>query len=353
MPRGTGAYVSFFDYRDKIAAAAVLGVGAPAPISGLPALFKTDLGPMLDQRGTPSCVSHNVCYLIRRYFFDQTGVWLDLSPRFLDIMAKRVDGLDRATQGTFPRTVLKIAATYGIPTTDVLPNDTLLPTLQYRDDRLITPAVLANAAQYKIPGFISIPNDPVSLRNAIYLYKALSSVFVIGPELWTPSWMSQDIDPLRTPTGNDVMEGHELASIGWDGPTLNLGQNEWGAAWNTQGYFHYDPIAWKPFMFEHWAIAALPTDTVDFLKQLPSPSNFSYNWQRNLKRGDFNVDVGMVQVAYLILGYMQPFPPAEFGIFGPKMAAANFAFQTANGISPVANNVGPLTRGVLNKRFAL
>lgn len=353
MQRGTGAYVSPFDYRDKIAASAVLGIGAPTPIAGLPLLFKTDLGTMLDQAGTPSCVSHNCTYLIRRYFFKKTGVWLNLSPRFLDIMAKRFDGLDRATAGTFPRLVLKIAATYGIPTTDVLPNDTSLPILQYRDDSLITPAVLANAAQHKIPGFISIPNDPVSLRNAIYLYEALTSVFIIGPELWTPSELPQDIDPLHAPNGNDVMEGHELASIGWDNPTLNLGQNQWGTAWDLQGLFHYDPVAWKPFMFEHWAIAAVPADVTAFLKQLPSPTNFAYNWQRNLSRGDFNVDVGMVQAAYMILGYLQPIAAAEFGNFGAKTAAANFAFQTANGIPPVANSVGPLTRGALNKKFAL
>lgn len=344
-PKGTGAYVSPPDYRDAIAS-----VAAVKAIDALPMSYHVDLGDVLDQNKIPACVSHSVVYLMRRYFYKKTGKWIKLSPRFLDIMAKRMDGQDRETGGTWPRLVLKIAQQYGCATEDVLPNNTELPTLSYRDDHLITDTVLANAAQYKIPGYVQIATDPVSTKNGIFLFDTLSSLFVIGDEFWTPSWEPKDIDPIRTPA--NPVSGHELSPCGWSTFGSHIGRNEWSLLWDIAGEFHYDPQAWQPWIHEQWAVAEVPSDVVDFLKNLPSPSDFHFNWIRDLHRGDVNDEVGMAQVAFMILGYMQPVMPDEFRHYGPKTAQAVYAFQTANGIGPVAGSIGPATRKLLNIKFA-
>lgn len=349
MERNTGAHISPPDYRDLIARAATMPT---AELADLPATMRTDLGTNLDQNLIPACVAHSVVYLIRRYWFNRTGRWINLSPRFLDILAKRFDGLDRASDGTWPRLVMKLATTVGCVTEDVLANDTTLPVLEYRNDALITDAMLVAAAQYRIPGFISVGTDFVSTRNAIYLYEAVTSLFEIDSQFYTPSWQTKDIDPLKLP--KHIESGHQLAGIGWDSPDLDLGRNEWGDEWNMKGEFHYNHREWQPFIIEQWAVADVPVHIKEFLSQLPSPQSFHYVWNTNLKRGDHNKDVAMAQVAYMILGFLKPITPDEFGYFGAKTALANHAYQSAHReiFPPSPDNIGLMTRTALNKKFA-
>lgn len=292
---------------------------------------------------------------MRRYWYKQTGVWINFSPRFLDILVKQIDGLP-IDAGTWDRLVLSLAANVGCCTEGLLENNTNLPITEYRDPSVITQAMRDEAAKYKIPGFVRVPSDPLSIRNAMYLYEALTGTFIIGDEFWTKpdgtfSEASVDIDPLRTP--KTIVSGHQMSDIGWDSPTLNLVRNQWGLGWGNNDENHYDPVLWQPFLGERWAIAEVPNDLKSFLKQLPSPTNFHYNWQRNLKRGDYNIDIGMVQVAYMILGYLAPLTADEFGHFGPKMALANYKYQVANKISPSSDDVGPKTRAALNAKFTV
>lgn len=347
--KGTGSIASPVDYRDLIARAALMP--APFAFADLPETMHTDLGTLLDQNKIPACVAHDVVYLIRRYWYNKTGHWIRFSPRFLDTLAKRFDGLDIGSDGTYPRLVLKLAMLYGCATEATLPNDTTLPTELYRADMLLTDEVFAEAAQYKIPGFVNVGTDPVSTRNAVYLYEAVSSLFKIGNDLFTPSWFTKDIDPLRPP--KNIISGHQLAVIGWEGD-LNRGRNEWGIEWNIDGEFHYDPDAWHPYITEQWAIADVPAHIKEFLSRLPSPKDFHYKWTTDLHRGDHNNDVGMAQVAYMILGHLKPIAPEEFGYFGAKTAMANHAYQSAHReiFPPSPDNIGKMTRAALNKKFA-
>ena len=344
-----GAVLSTGDYRDKIVTKAV---GAPIVAPVLPATFdKTLSSTVLMQALEPACVSNSAVDNLKLWWFIKHGEWVDFSPRFLDILAKRYDG-QPIDGGTFPRLVFKLMAQYGCATTATLPNDTTLPIPQYRNDALLTPAVFAEAAKYKTPGYFSVPLDFVSTRQAIYLYGAISSLFLIGEEFWTPSWADGDIDPLRTP--KSIVGGHQLTPHGWTGSTFNLLRNSWSDAWANKGDAQYDPKVWAPFLMEQWAIAEIPQDVADFIAMLPSPSGFHYTWNTNLKMGDVSEDVKFLQVAYMILGWLKPIAPEEFGIFGPKTGAANFAYQSAKKITPTsANDVGPLTRAALNKDFAL
>ncbi len=345
----TGAIISPIDYRDGYVASAIAGA-LPAQIQ-LPPSYKTSLAPAMMQALVPACVSHSAVDLLKLYWLRKTGKMIDFSPRFLDILAKRFDLQDKATGGTYPRLVFKLAVLYGCATTATLPNDTSLTVLEYRCDCKLTPEVFAEAAKYKIPGYVSVPLDFQRTREAIYLYGAVSALFEIGNELWTPSWADKDINPLRIP--KVIVSGHQMTPFGWEDDTYNNLQNEWSEKWANKGQVRYDPKIWSPYVIEQWAIAEIPPDIQNFLKALPSPKAFHYKWEKNLTLGDNNDDVKFAQIAYMILGFLGPIPADQLGIFGPKTATANARYQHAHKIAPSPNNIGPQTRAALNVQFAV
>lgn len=349
----TGGIASPHDYRDGIVSAAVVAQLSSVQV---PATYQTDLPPHLMQAQEPACVSHDAVDNLKLYWFRKTGEWVDFSPRFLDILAKRFDNQDRATGGTYPRLVFQLMAKYGCATEATLPNDTTLPVLQYRDDSLLTAAVFAEAAKYKTPGYVSIPLDFASTRVAVFVYGIVSALLQIGQEFWTnaagqSSWADADLDPLRTP--KVIVSGHQLGIKGWVSATLNTLRNEWSEAWANKGDANYDPHAWAPYVIEQWAIAEIPPDVTDFLKNLPAPAAFHYTFNTDLTLGDYSDEVRFAQTALMILGFLAPLTPDDFGHFGPKTAAAVLKYQQANRINPPSqNHIGPQTRAALNKQFS-
>lgn len=350
--RATGGIASPRDYRDAYVAAAMADI---APDVALPASFRSEIpGEVLDQNQTPSCVSHAWALAMRKWWFEKHGEVVDFSPRFLDVLVKRFDGLGgpdtRDSAGTYPRLVCKLAAQYGCATTKTVPNLTEQPTHAYRDDDVLTEAAFAEAKKYRIPGYVRIGTDRGSLRLGAYLYGAVSTLMLIGSEWWVPSWDARDIDPLRTP--NPQVSGHQVVTVGWEGDALEWLQNSWSTMWDLLGFAHYNAAKWAPFLVEAWAIAQIPKDTADFLKTLPAPSAFQYHFEKDVHRGDESEEVKFVQIALMILGYLAPIPAGELGIYGGKTANAVERFQRAHGIKkPSANDVGPQTRGQLNSIF--
>jgi hypothetical protein len=345
-----GAIQSEPDYRDSLASAETQG---EAGAVSLPAIYATDLtqlGPVMMQGQQPSCVSHAWAMLMKLYWFRQTGEVIDFSPRFLDILSAESDiPLDG---GRRPRTVAKIAAQFGCCTTAMLPNNVNLSIAEYRDRAHITQAAYAEAAKYRIPGYVRISDTPVAIRQGILAYGALSGLFSIGSEFWLPSWADSDIDPLRTPRA--IVSGHELVLKGWVDSTMNILRNQWSAAWANQGEAKYDQTKWSPYISEVWAIAQIPQDVQDFLNTLPKQSDFHYEWDKNLALGDVGVDVKFAQVALMILGHLGAVPADQLGFYGPKTAVAVAAFQSAHKITPTAgNSIGPKTRVALNALFAI
>lgn len=334
------------DYRDRIASAAI-----PVPIKNLPPVFHTNLGDVMDQNKMPACVSHSIVYLMRLYWFRKTGKWIDFSPRFLDILSAEtwipLDG------GRVPRTVLKLASSVGCCTTALLPNNTEFITIaEYRNPKVITQAMRDEAAKYRIPGFIRVATDPTSARNAIYQYGAVSNLFSIGEELWVPSWAKKDTDPLRTPQA--IVSGHQMAPCGWTGPTLNSLRNQWSDQWANKGETEYDPIKWSSFIHESWAVADIPSDVKEFLSNLPSSADFHLSLMVDVHLGEYSTDIKLIQIAFMILGYLKITDPTELGYFGPKTAAANSLYQQLKKIFPtVPNSIGPQTRKALNADFAI
>ena len=178
---------------------------------------------------------------------------------------------------------------------------------------------------------------------------------MIGDEFWTPSWLDKDIDPLRTP--QTAVSGHMTGDFGWNGAMNHL-RNEWSALWANKGNADYDIAKWLPFIKEAWVIAEVPQDLKSFLTDLPSPSNFHYQWTTDLNKGTGpSDDVKFLQIAFFIMGYMTPPPIDQLGYYGEKTAAAVLAYQLALGIPGAADLggsiVGPHTRQALNTKFAL
>lgn len=351
--RGTGGIPSPSDYRDRLAARAVFDSLAGAV--ALPDSFLTDLaalGEVLDQNKISACVSHAWALLMKYWWWKKTGEVVDFSPRFLDILSNEtwipIDG------GRVPRTVAKVSATYGCCTTKLLPNDTEnLTHAQYRNKAVITQAMYDEAAKYKIPGYIRVPDDRVSdFRTAVYQFGLVSGLFSISDAFWRPSWSPTDLLPLRTP--NPSTSNHQMVVRGWESPILNVLRNSWSALWARGGDGVYDAAKWLPHVWEGWAIAEVPNDIKAWLSSLPPQADFHYEWRVNMRRGESSKDIKFLQVALLILGYLEPVAPEDLGTYGPKTCKAVLRYQSARGISPTApDSVGPKTRAALNKDFAL
>lgn len=355
--KGTGALPSPDDYRDGIAALAI----APDP-KKLPARYAADLSkmPVYDQMQQLSCVSNTIALELTLYWYRKTGKIIPFSPRFLDIMAKRFDGLGdkRLTAGTWARIVLKVAAKYGCATQKTVPDVPSVSILEYRDDAVITSKSLVEAEQYKIPGYVRIPTGTESLRAFLRVFEGVSVAFFVGEELYTGydgvvSFDPAKISPLRPP--KKISNGHQMFVYGWDAD-YNIVRNSWGRQWCSDGNALYAPSAWDPFTMEAWTIAEIPDDVKLLLSNLPAPTDFRYQWQSNLQLGDFNEDVKFLQIAYMILGLMDPVPPDQLGYFGAKTMAANGKYQRIKGV-PVKDlspaNCGRITRGYLNEDFGV
>ena len=349
----TGAIESPVDYRNDIAALSFPVPATPASLTTY-RYNQVDNYPVLMQNLTPSCVAHSLALLVQDYFFKKTGKIIHFSPRWLDALMKTVDGQGMATGGAIPQLGLKLLAKYGCATESTCPNNTLLPILQYRDPACLTPQAYAEAAQYKIPGYVKIATDPQSLRNAVYFFGLVSTLRSVGNEWYTPSWLPAGIDPIRTP--NPVTSGHQTTDFGWNG-TMNKLRNSWSKNWDINGNADYDVNAWQPFTIEAWAIAEIPSDVLDFLKNLPSPKNFHYNWTVDMSYGQgVTDDVKYLQIAMMILGFMTPPSVDQLGLYGPMTSAAVLKYQQTNGIPTQGlggHNVGPLTRASLNTKFSI
>ena len=351
-PFGFGAIQSPNDYRDAYVASAVAKAAPKVEVEPVYVNKLLKQVAVLHQRKTSACVSHAWAILMKIWWFQQHGEWVDFSPRFLDIMSDETWlGVD---DGRVPRTVAKISATVGCATTKTVPNSTSLSNAKYRDKEVITAAALKEAEQYKIPGYIElgmgINIDRDRVRTAAKLYGGVSTLFAIGEEFWVPSWAAKDVDPLRIP--QRIVSGHQMVVGEWSGDR-NAVRNSWGPDWANEGNAAYNVAVWRPYVLEAWAIAFVPEDVKTFLSQLPSPKEFSYVWRRTMIRGMEGEDVKMLQVALMILGLLEPVAPKELGYFGPKTERALGKYQQSKKISPVPWSAGPATRAQLHKDFAV
>lgn len=356
-----GAIPSPKDYRSDIVQEAVLAAISPVE---LPAALQTDFQKLgiLYQRLIPACVSHAVAEAMKLWWYLKTGQIVNFSPRFLDVMYQRIMNIDPATDtgGRMPQVVLKIAQTYGCATEATIVNDTTLSIASYRDQASLTAQALAEAAQYKIPGYVPVSVDPFAIKQNIALYGALITLMQIGSEWWTAqngsiSWAQADIDPVRPP--QTVISGHEVLVSGWNAADLMHLVNSWSTAWAQNGESDFIFGEWQKNIVEMWAIADVPAATLKEVQSLPSPAEFKHSFSTDIVYGQSGPEVRALQIALAIAGFFKY--PSITGNYGNVTAAALLQYQIANNVAPLSElnflkgrRCGPATRASLNAKFA-
>lgn len=323
-----GGIPSKKDYRNDIVASHFASVVPVNPTPDLPKSLGNDFfqkSGILMQAKTPSCVSHGVVELMKLYWFLKTGKIINFNPQYLHIKSPFLgatpdDGRDEAT-------VLAIAKSDGCCTSATLPINTNVSNAQYCDPLIITPAMDAEAAQYKIPGYTLIALTREAIRNAIKTYGAVGLVFQIGQEYWTSingviSWAQADIDPVRPP--GVVVSGHAVTGSGWNEDLEHL-VNHWSFAWAQNGESDWIFNEWESYLVEAWAIAEVPGPILATVQGLPAPHEFRHNFTKQLTRGAQGSEVRALQIALSIDG--ETTYPEINGIFGPLTQQAVILFQ--------------------------
>lgn len=170
-------------------------------------------------------------------------------------------------EGTSFRSALKFAQQYGIcrKQTFQIPVTQDMTYDQYMSFE-VTQAAWAEASQYKIGQYLSVPIDVSLIKAAIYKYGILVARVDVGQEWWTnlagvDSWNPADIFPLRSP--KQVVSGHGIVIYGYDstitpGKTLLYISNSWSSAWGDQGNGNLYFEDYYPHLTEAWAVTTNP-----------------------------------------------------------------------------------------------
>lgn len=89
-----------------------------------------------------------------------------------------------------------------------------------------------------------------------------------------------------------------------------------------------------------------------FIRDILKPQ---FKFKNTMRKGERNVEVGVMQAVLVRFGYMQPFKARESGIYGPKTQTAVFDFQkknvqmSAGDLALRGSVAGPKTIAALNK----
>lgn len=313
---GFGAFPSPKDYRDHQDPELVQGLPYPAE-------FHTDVTPLVvtNQKKLGICTS-NLAYYAEWLYFKKTGVYTRLSRRFLYSVTKNL--IDQnAMEGSSLRSALKAAYNYGICKEETFPSDTEGFTHdQYIDINAIPPAAWAEAKNFKVGGYISIPTTKEGLMQGLYKYGLLYSMMQVGKEWWTDingnvTWDRTKIDPLRPPV--NVVSGHAVVHTAYDPVSLEL-RNSWSTSWDCDGNGHHEHNRYLPR--ESWAV------TLDKVaNDLPAEGTFHHSFIIPMQQGDLKEEVKNLQIALMITGDMDYVQPIDRGFYGPKTTAGVFRYQ--------------------------
>jgi hypothetical protein len=168
--------------------------------------------------------------------------------------------------GRDPRVVFSTLVNIGCCTIDLLPNDVSLSLHDYTF-ATITPEMLTEASQYKIPAYTFVNADRYSIRHAIYHKGAVAHLFQIGDEWWTSpttgldSYAPADINPLRPP--KSPVGDHEVVGEHWG--TIDGIENSWSDSWDLAGYGDYDLSNYQPL-----SVLCIDDPAIDFNPLVPS-----------------------------------------------------------------------------------
>lgn len=344
-PFGTGALRNVPDTRDIHIAA----VQAPVVI---PPSYKTDLSmfSIQNQLQLGTCVGQWLRLSAQYYWYKIGNINPTFSARSVEARIKLVDGLPN-DQGTTPTAGAKVLTTDGIATNLVVTDNNTLPWAQY-----IAPldaATVAGMAQYKLPGYVFVPVDQISIQQAIYQNGIVGMTASIDS-----NWFVGIIKKVISSIGN-----HRFTAFGYDADGFFC-QNSWGVGWVAQFLNKAFPLGdfyflWSDYSSDVFDVIAFP------LTEIPAPV------LDNAKSLDYvfsNVPIKQGQTGAVVLQLQNrldkegfwPVGIAKTGYYGPVTAAAVLRYQLKNNVDTVANlqlldgrQVGPKTIAILNGHVGL
>jgi len=202
------------------------------PVS-VPNLYVTDISmiPVLNQGGLGSCVGHAHAVIHTYFEYLETKNLKSFSPRYLYALSKKLDGYP--SQGTYPRLTNSIMLKNGCALIDTVPNDITLTHETYIDVKE-TANVTKQAELYKVKGYVFIPNNIESIKQAIFQNGLIAISIHVG-----------DFNHAPMKKGN--IGSHRVVAYGYEtiGNDLKiLCRNSWGEQWGDKGNFF---IMWSDF----------------------------------------------------------------------------------------------------------
>lgn len=196
-------------------------------------------------------------------------------------------------------------------------------------------AALKALCEYPIQGYgqVNVADDAL-LAQAIADSKAgIIARFAIGDEWWTDAsgtitWAKEALQPLRPVKA--VVSGHQTSITDYDfstGQRMARTANTWSADWCDEGSALFNLKTVRPT--EGWV---LYYDEAPEYVALPDPATWSHTFVVPMRLGDSSENVKALQVKLMMLGHLERVKQTEWGVYGPKTAAAVLKFQVAAGV---------------------
>ena len=322
-----GAHESPQDYRDISLSSVV------EPVT-LPLSFSVDVSmlPVENQRQIGACVGHAGAKYKQKLDQKDTGRVIPESPRFLYAVCKCLDGI--LSQGTYPRTSMKVLMDYGCATTDTVPNDTTLDHETYvynRNLNNIPSEAFKDAETQKIGGYASVDITLDGIQSAVFQSSGCSMLVRVGKEWYTDkngliTWNADSILPIKPPAV--IISGHEIYVYGYEtvGEDMKIFFiNSWSGDWASAGKGWFWWSEYKNFIVEAWTAVDIKNEVLEQVQNLPAPSTFKYNFRNVILYGQRDEDVKNLQIALKIEGLFRY--PEITGYYGDISAEAVLAFQ--------------------------
>lgn len=199
------------------------------------------------QNGQPSCVGNASSKTKEHQEFLDIEKVLDLSPRFIYALCKKIDGYIGG--GTYLRIAMKVLQKWGVSTEKTFKSDYSLSLDKFKDWNEIPDEAFNEAVGYKIQSYAKVAATWEAIKQAIYQ----NGVVLSGATGSRNGWSQL---PIRPPEDGESTFGHAIALIGYDKDYIYF-VNSWGSNWGEEGigYFGKDYL---PLLHSTWTSVDIP-----------------------------------------------------------------------------------------------
>ena len=252
-----------------------------------------------------SCVGNTFESIVRKIFYEKTGVQEELSWRFIYAVCKSLDGF--AGEGTYPSLAAKVVRTYGVPLARYCPNTITLDheTFVYnRSLQNIPQEAFDDAKTRKAGADFTVPTTEEGIKQAVNYAKANNGGVAILRRIGDTYWRGVDgvstydkakLLPMR-PT-DVIVSGHEEFLYGYDkepqtGRMRIYWLNSWSPQWcSTKGTTADGGRGWE--YFDVWQKHTVELRVT--VAEAPFVNNFRYTFAKALGVGAKGSDVVALQ----------------------------------------------------------